>query len=568
MKGDLTDAGSQWAAALRWLAALAVAGAWLLGNHRGWPAAAAMVGDRVAELPVWQVAVLAAGLVWLASAIVERGGRRGASSSGAPGHGRDGAGHGLGGGGAWRRGAAENGVVSPSASSCFKLYSGDVPTLRVSDELLGRFVNEIARVHAVAINDMDYVGDPEICRKIRRSLDSLRQTMARKLPVEGLHEPLDDPYLARTLVATDFNVQNSAAIIEKYLAYRREVGGGVVPPREILRKCIFALPFVDVLGRPVLYIWARNIDTRMPLPLYEAGFRATMDAIICFFLHKRTTAQGNFGERQNALEQYVVVIDTEGAGWNNVSLDFLRMMVRETTVNYPDRLQEVVVLGASQKIKAIWRVAEPLVHPRTRKKVRLISKADVNAAMQRMVPHESLPSTWGGAAPPLALPQSQEVTSLEDRAGRLAAETWRRLGLQLEECEARVSRVPGRWLSFEPSAFRIWLDHGGQGAGVAAAGAGDDELNGHSTRGKLRTEAECVEFVSRLQARVPKKRTSLEDLGTGRDRGCCLWRPVKEDDPTVLAQSSQAMERWLNVMLGAGPEARRAVHAFAGSRES
>merc|ERR1712187_450918 len=103
------------------------------------------------------------------------------------------------------------------------------------------------------------------------------------------------------------------------------------------------------------------------------------------------------------------------------------MLVQETNVFYPDRVQEVILLGVSVTIRAIWNIAKNLVHHRTQKKVQLIPYDQVNATMQQLIPAERLPRNYGGQAP--ALPEPGQATSLEAQAGMIAAASWRYLGV-------------------------------------------------------------------------------------------------------------------------------------------
>jgi len=189
----------------------------------------------------------------------------------------------------------------------------------------------------------------------------------------------------------------------------------------------------------------------MPVEHYQKVFRSFMDTIIAYFVHKRSP-DGQVSQT-NPLEQYVCIIETEGAGWKNASLAFLRMLVQETNVYYPDRLQEVIVLGVSTTIKAIWRVASPVVHPRTRKKVRLLSHSEIRPAMQKLVAAEVLPSIYGGRAPP------SPNGTIEASIGALAAATWKRLDFGLcsqAATEEREAKERKRQLQASSRASSWW----------------------------------------------------------------------------------------------------------------
>lgn len=309
----------------------------------------------------------------------------------------------------------------------FQFGYPNTPVLQVPDCRLDWFCSEIARIHAVELSSPSrpsrYEAPTTMQESIRAAVQSLRREVQLGQLMSGarLHEPLDDPLLGRILIATDFDVAKSAGLVRAYVDFRRGLGGGVRPTTE--QDGTFIIPFEDGLGRPVLLIRGNRVDPQLPVEHFQRRFRAAMDAMIVHFLLKRT---GNISA-SNPLEQYVCVIETKGAGWSNVSLAIIKMLVQETNVYYPDRLQEIIVLGVTASIKGIWRLASPLVHPRTRKKVNLVRHGDIQTTMLELVPATNLPSTYGGVAPPF--PDPAEATGLDAAAGAIAAAAWRQLGL-------------------------------------------------------------------------------------------------------------------------------------------
>jgi len=292
--------------------------------------------------------------------------------------------------------------------------------LNVAQEHLQWLVGEIARVYAVELSG-PYEPPENLRQKILNALLGIRINAAdinRSLENPLLHEPLDDAVLGRILIATDFDVPRSTVLIKEYVGFRREAGGAIAPPPKILATGAFFLPFEDKRGRPILFIRARCLDPTVPITQMQQTFRAFMDAIILHLLRRRSSES----RPTNVLEQYLVVIDPEGSGWSNVSLPVVKMLVRETNLYYPDRLQEILVLGVNSTIQMIWRMASPLVHPRTRKKVSLVANKDISATLLRHVDQQLLPTNWGGEAS--RFPTPAEAGGLSDRVGAIAAAAW------------------------------------------------------------------------------------------------------------------------------------------------
>lgn len=312
---------------------------------------------------------------------------------------------------------------SPEAPRPLQLGSVGAPALVVAGSGLSWLVTEVARIYVVALSG-PFSPTEELCTRIRAAIQELRQCVAAaKYGAVQLYEPLDDVLFGRLLIAKDFEVRQAADLVRAYVDFRKELGGSVAPAMEVLRTGAFLLPFEDRRGRPVMFIRARYFDPTLPLHLVQKTFRAFMDAMILYFLRRR---RSRLCER-NPLEQYVCVIETEGAGWANVATSVLKMLVNETNLYYPDRLQEVIVMGVNTTIRAIWSVASNLVHPRTRKKVSLVAWSAAQATMERLVAREHLPSTYGGDAPAFQKPEDSESLGLEARVGAIAAGAWQYL---------------------------------------------------------------------------------------------------------------------------------------------
>jgi len=322
--------------------------------------------------------------------------------------------------------AASNDLERPRLATCLVREGGDsaqvYKAVHHTGSHLCRFVRELLRIHAVELDALAWQDEvlPEDMDRVCAALRSLREVVALIRPSNPALrlEPLDDPLLGQCLMASDFDVARASELVKAYCTFRGQLGGAVAPPPETLRMGAILLPCEDRLGRPVLFMRGKYFDPSVPLDVFQRSFRAYMDAIAIHLWSRRPDATDT-----NQLEQYVCVIDTEGAGWANASLDVLKMMVKETNTFYPDRLQQVVVLGVTGTVRAMWRVAAPVVHPRTRKKVKLVGIADVRSTMQQLLSPNCLPSTYGGTAPPL-LPPDQAV-DLDARVGALAARIWR-----------------------------------------------------------------------------------------------------------------------------------------------
>lgn len=326
-------------------------------------------------------------------------------------------------------------------------------------------------------------------RRISSALDDVRRYVREgsgdpEIEMESFTEPLDDVFIARAMVAFDFNVSKCKTFISGYRKWRREMSGGVVPPLRWMSMGFFLIPFEDYLGRPVLLVRARYFQKGISLDLATFGVRSAVDAAVTQQLQRR----GEKMSRENPFEQYVLVFEAEGAGWKHFSLDVIKMMLRESESHYPDRLAQCFILRCNATVQAIWRVVSPLLHHRTQRKVKLVAPRDVATVMQQLVARENLPPMYGGSADPW--PSPAEASEPADWVGRVAVKTFDRLGVQLEHPRRiRVSR-----LAAESEVLEVWMDSPSSPAGRQAAG--------RRRRTTLSTRVALLSSLSR-EANVP-----------------------------------------------------------------
>merc|ERR1711977_103355 len=99
----------------------------------------------------------------------------------------------------------------------------------------------------------------------------------------------------------------------------------------------------------------------MSSDLMQAGYRATVDAVIAHLLHKRSSQISG----SNPLEQYVLVFESDGAGWSNFSTQIVKIMVQESNRHYPERLARIYVINCNNFVRTCFHIASPMLHPRT-----------------------------------------------------------------------------------------------------------------------------------------------------------------------------------------------------------
>jgi hypothetical protein len=281
------------------------------------------------------------------------------------------------------------------------------------------YVNELARIHATKLSG-DYEAPDRLKNQVREALISLRGHVDALEPTAMTSlDPLDDVLLGRLLIASNFQVLDAMKLVRNYVDFRKMHGAFVMPGPETMSNGSFMMPFEDHRGRPVLLVRGKYLDPKVPVHIVKEYFRGMMDAMTLHFLRNRSGLS-----EENPLEQYICVFDTEGCGWSNYSLNTVKVFVQESALYCPEKLQEVVVLGASSFSRAIWKCVSPVLHPRTRQKVTMVASKDVATTMRRLVPLNKLPVKYGGEATLLPSPQEGQFLGLEGRAGAIAAAAW------------------------------------------------------------------------------------------------------------------------------------------------
>lgn len=346
---------------------------------------------------------------------------------------------------AWRRSGTGDAAAQASTFVSRKLsdsrrHSGQsvlghfprCAALKVSEAEAQWFEEVVARVY-----NADFVADEAPVEYVQQ-LDDFFGMLSSVMGVghagdasdsQGLlHEPVDAVSVARILIATDFDVAKASHYLANYMAWRQSFGGPVAPPSPWLQSGVVRIPFQDRFGRPVLIVRAclhRPIQPgQQSAEIFEKGYQATLDAVTAHCMAHR----GHGISKSNPLEQYVVLLDMRGVGWNNFSLPTLKLMKHESDFHYAERLAQVYVIFPNSLTQVMWSMAAPLLHPRTKRKVQMIPQEKVPDFLCRLVGDpDLLPPEYGGTGPALPLPGSSRT--LEDMGGALAAKAWRILGV-------------------------------------------------------------------------------------------------------------------------------------------
>jgi len=244
-----------------------------------------------------------------------------------------------------------------------------------------------------------------------------------------LHEPVDDIWAARALIATDFDVAEAADAASSYVDRRRTSSGIALPSCSVLDRALILVPFEDRFGRPVAITRVRYVSSGH-METMTNHFLSTCDGMISHMLLAREERGGQVSST-NPLEQYVFCVDCEGMLWRNACLEYCQMLKRESDDCFLERLAVIYVLNPPTFLAWCSAMLEPMLHPRTKRKIQLVKSTEVHRVMRELVGEhradDLLPPNLGGFAKPFSAPG--QGRTLEDKVGPLLARTWSRLGV-------------------------------------------------------------------------------------------------------------------------------------------
>jgi hypothetical protein len=313
-----------------------------------------------------------------------------------------------------------------SLQNAFLVDSVPFPHLQTStkgDEEWWR--TTVARVHQV-----DFVPDAPPSVEVQPPPDLFEKmehvvAAAASAAREGLHEPIDEIWATRALIATDFNADAAATLATAYVRWRSDLSGLTLPDKSVVDKAIVIVPFTDRFGRPVAISRLRYVEPGK-LDLMTNHYRSVWDGIIA---HLTLGRQADVS-RTNPLDQAVCCVDCEGMSFKNASMEYARMFLREGSERYLERTSVMYILNPPFIFHTAFAMVEPLLHPRTKRKIQLVKKADVPRLMRGLVGEDRadsvLPPKFGGSAAPF--PPPGEGRTLDEKVGAVLASTWCALG--------------------------------------------------------------------------------------------------------------------------------------------
>jgi len=206
---------------------------------------------------------------------------------------------------------------------------------------------------------------------------------------------VDNLTLRRFLRARDHNVDKAAAMVLKYLKWRREVApDGFVPEERVRRELAqdkACMGGVDRSGRPILVgFMARHFSADRDL--------AEFKCFVAYFFDK-ICARIPRGQ-----EKFLAIVDVKGWGYANCDVRAYIAAIEIMQNYYPERLGKALMINVPYIFMKVWKtMIYPFIDTNTRDKFVFVDDKSLHETLRREIDETQLPEFLGGKMPLIPL---------------------------------------------------------------------------------------------------------------------------------------------------------------------
>ncbi|WVZ73628.1 hypothetical protein U9M48_021913 [Paspalum notatum var. saurae] len=199
-----------------------------------------------------------------------------------------------------------------------------------------------------------------------------------------------DASIARYLIAWNWDVKKAIKMLQKTLKWRSEYKPDEICWDDISDEAVtgkvYRTDFFDKSGRSVLVM--------------RPGCQNTKNANgqVKYLVYCMENAILNLPHGQ---DQMVWLIDFAGFNLGNLSIQVTKMTADVLQGHYPERLGVAILYNAPKFFEPFWKLARPLLQPKTRKKVKFVysDRPDTMKIMEELFNMDDLESAFGGKNP-------------------------------------------------------------------------------------------------------------------------------------------------------------------------
>jgi len=255
---------------------------------------------------------------------------------------------------------------------------------------------------------------PPVSKKITVDTDELKQKVAemkeKVKDVAKRPEQLRDLYLARWLVARDWNVDAAVEMFKTSMKWREEFKADTIRetfPEEC--KADFEnyrnywpgkVTGMTHDGWPVAFERIGSVDPTSVMEKTTEEFRVKFNV---YRMEGLEEERRKLEDKHGFSAGITMVTDVSGLGWahyTSAAVNLFKAIANVNKNNYPEALRRSYVINAPGVFSMAWSVLTPFMDASTLKKTS-IHGADFMPALLEVMPKESIPENLGGSAPPL-----------------------------------------------------------------------------------------------------------------------------------------------------------------------
>ncbi|CAH9129717.1 unnamed protein product [Cuscuta epithymum] len=198
-------------------------------------------------------------------------------------------------------------------------------------------------------------------------------------------DDVDDLMIRRFLRARDLDVEKAAAMLLKYLTWRRDfVPKGFISPSEIQNDIAQNKLFMqgkDKHGRPLVVVFGgRHKQTNVE----------DFKRYVTFTLDKITSRM------PEGQEKFVSIADLDGWGYANSDIRGYLAALSILQDCYPERLGKLFLVHVPYIFMTAWKVVYPFIDSRTKKKIIFVENKKMKSTLLQHIDENQLPEVFGG----------------------------------------------------------------------------------------------------------------------------------------------------------------------------
>lgn len=203
---------------------------------------------------------------------------------------------------------------------------------------------------------------------------------------------LQDKALVRFIIAREFNLEATAALVTEYIQWYSATSPNTITPQEVSQSFHSGKAFcfgMDKQRRPCVYVIAKLHDRKLAVTETDR-FQARVLAPVCELIER-----GEF-----YADEFVSIFDFADFGLANFDVGALTKVISNLDKHYCEQLGKLYLINASSMFFALWKLVVPFIPERTKAKINIFKAGqDFKSELLRdFEPSQLLPQHGGTAS--------------------------------------------------------------------------------------------------------------------------------------------------------------------------